>query len=503
MFIYEQRNNSSDIDERIDANGFEYNSSGVIVDGNKVYYNHHHFHGSSNLQLSQRISNGNHDEHEHHSNIGGTKYALHKQSNAHASAVNNKENKCETSMSRDDGPMADGVGYNKYTAGSHDGTWKKRQANNDGPMKNASKKLAKSYANEHDSESNEKRYDTTMFPFDRAAIAYEDQDSGGSGSSSGGLERRKSGKYRMHASNNSYYDSSSPENDSSYEQSSHRKSDGRQYKEMTIVTRKKQHHQQQQQQSSAKLSKYDSHKSSMPGKKDHHHSQNHISDPDAFTTIITTADATTTITTKPITKTNPMASGDCNAIQYDSHTNTHCYSAKDHNNLVSQFEQIASKFDKMPPKTGQTEAFRMHADIHESASVLSLHMHANPCKLTLSQPAANANNDPYAPTANTSPVPDLRVDFFAEPHSEYAQKRHSFVEIHLKQALPNNNDPSSPKSVHSCNATITTAAIINSAGINVTSNPMDDTSASACATSQTPRATIVVQQVNENYLIAI
>lgn len=496
LFTYEQCNNSSDLDECIDANGFKHGSSGVIVDGNKVYYNHNHFHGSSNSQLSQRINNGN--SCEQNSTVGGNKYASHKQSNAYASGTHcaDKENKCGPSIPRDDRSAADGAGYSRF-AGLHDvsGIWKKRHVNADGPTKNTSK----SFANEYDSDANDQRYDSTMFPFDRTAIAYEDQNSGGSGSSGGGLERRRSGKYQMHAtSSSSYYDSSSPENDSSYEQSSHRKSDGRQYKEMTIITRKKQP-QQKHQPLSAKLSKYDSHKASISSKNDHHHSQNHISDPDAF---ITTTDATAIITntnTSTNANTSTSTANSNKPIQnYDDHANpSHWSNATDHNNSILQFEQIASKFDKMPPKCGQSETFHMRADIHESVSVLSLHMHATPCKLTLSQPntaqSTNSASDPYAPAGNTSPMPDLRVDFFAEPVSE-SQKRHSFVEIHLKQVGAGADGPAndtSPKSVHSCNATLT-----NHTGINVTPNPMDETTAAVtCTTSQAPRATIVVQQV--------
>lgn len=88
----------------------------------------------------------------------------------------------------------------------------------------------------------------------------------------------------------------------------------------------------------------------------------------------------------------------------------------------------------------------------------------------------------------TSPVPDLRVDFFSEP-IDHLQKRHSYVEITMKQISASDMSPS----MSSTNISISNAG--NTSGINVTSNPMDDTSATVTCTTQTPRATIVVQQV--------
>lgn len=96
----------------------------------------------------------------------------------------------------------------------------------------------------------------------------------------------------------------------------------------------------------------------------------------------------------------------------------------------------------------------------------------------------------HEPSA-TSPVPDLRVDFFSEP-MDNVQKRHSYVEITMKQMNASPSDMMSP-SMSSTNISIANAG--NSTGINVTSNPMDETTATVTCTTQTPRATIVVQQV--------
>lgn len=99
-------------------------------------------------------------------------------------------------------------------------------------------------------------------------------------------------------------------------------------------------------------------------------------------------------------------------------------------------------------------------------------------------------NKAHEPSA-TSPVPDLRVDFFSEP-TDNVQKRHSYVEITMKQMNASPSDMMSP-SMSSTNISIANAG--NSTGINVTSNPMDETTATVTCTTQTPRATIVVQQV--------
>lgn len=73
---------------------------------------------------------------------------------------------------------------------------------------------------------------------------------------------------------------------------------------------------------------------------------------------------------------------------------------------------------------------------------------------------------------------------------ENLQKRHSYVEITMKQISTSDMSPS----MSSTNISIANAG--NTSGINVTSNPMDETSTTVTCTTQTPRATIVVQQVN-------
>lgn len=91
----------------------------------------------------------------------------------------------------------------------------------------------------------------------------------------------------------------------------------------------------------------------------------------------------------------------------------------------------------------------------------------------------------------TSPVPDLRVDFFTES-VDNTKKRHSYVEITMKQMTASFTDISPNLS------NTNTSSAMNATGINVTSNPMDETTTTVTCTTQTPRATIVVQQVIEH-----
>lgn len=83
-------------------------------------------------------------------------------------------------------------------------------------------------------------------------------------------------------------------------------------------------------------------------------------------------------------------------------------------------------------------------------------------------------------------MPDLRVDFFTES-VDNTKKRHSYVEITMKQMTASFTDIS--PNLSNTNT---------SSAMNVTSNPMDETATTVTCTTQTPRATIVVQQVIEH-----
>lgn len=512
MFTFEKRNDDIDDSNSIDASGFENGSSGVIVDGNKVYYNHH-FHGSSHFKFNNRISNGNNIER----NGSDIKYGHEKSRDFNAttaaatSTITEKENKCEIiSMQRSDDDQ-NYSSYGKYSRrdGSNSGgTWKnhhrhEHNKNSDAHINDVSSKLTKPYSItdypfNSDSNLNKKHFDDTMFPFDRATVAYDPRDNNIE------WKTNKTNKRQSHGSNN-YYDSSSPEYDA-YEHNQYRKSDERHFKESTLSMRK-------QKLPTSKLSKYE-YELSSSSMKNENHSKNHISDLDAFSlssinksnSKINSAATSNDNTTITATITTTAFNSNANTVSIvntitnqtsNAQTNV-CHSAKEHNS-VSQFEQIASKFDKIPPKSQQSDAFRMYnPDIKESTSILSLKMHSNPCKLTLSQQQINQVNEQNQYGVTTSPVPDLRVDFFSESMNQNAQKRHSFVEITLKQIVPPLSDASPSKTF----STITSNNTINSnaSGINVTSNPMDDTTSVTC-TTQTPRATIVVQQV-KNIILA-
>ncbi|XP_031640448.1 uncharacterized protein LOC116352191 isoform X2 [Contarinia nasturtii] len=423
--------------------GYENGCSKVIVDGNKVYY-----HGSSNYKGDNKISNGN----------GDARYRHDKLDKENACEITTKQQQPLRLKHMNDENYYDEQTYSSYSKYSRrDGPWKNRHGGSN--KSNSSNKMGKLYSNDYtvafsssSNASNKKQYDDTMFPFDRATLAY-DGGVGGSGDNNMEWTKRNLSSYA-----NNYYDSPSPDYDY-YEQfrsaprkstASNISSDGRLLKELTSLSRKQ----------SMKLSKYDhppspSNTNTMittntnattTTKNDQNHQyKNHISDSDAFSL------------TKPNAKTNSTSPDNTTIITTTTHNNatsisivnqsSNC-SANDRN-PVSQFEQIASKFDKIPSKV--------------------------------------PSHDPHEPPA-TSPVPDLRVDFFSEP-MDNTQKRHSYVEITMKQITTSDISPS----MSSTNISMVNNIGGNAAGINVTSNPMDETSTVTC-TTQTPRATIVVQQ---------
>lgn len=122
------------------------------------------------------------------------------------------------------------------------------------------------------------------------------------------------------------------------------------------------------------------------------------------------------------------------------------------NHTVSRFEQIISKFEQFPQKS--SDAFHHH---HHNSHHQSQHGQ----ELVMMSPSGITGGAGGSAQRGTSPLPDLRVDFFAESVNEDL--------------------------LDGCQKAATTH---NSAGpINVTPNPMDT------AVCTQPRATIVVQQV--------
>lgn len=342
------------------SSGYENGGSKVIVDGNKVYY-----HGSSSYKCDNKISNGN---------GGDARYR------GHDKLTMEKENACTadgtSTMQRlkhltDDSYYNDQTycsSYSKYSR--RDGSWKSRHGSSSNKSPNSSNKATKPYSSEYaaytksGNTSNKKHSDDTMFPFDRATVTY---DAGGGGDGSGGGGGGATSEWAKRPSYaNSYYDSPSPDGNSCgdyYEKfrNAQRKStasttsvDGRALKELS----RKQ---------SLKLSKYDlpPSPSSIKSYNDHNHKfKNHISETDAFnlpiakpnarTNSITTTDhnITNSHATSPnintsTTTTTATIHGNATTISIVNQSPNNCANER---NQISQFDQIASKFDKIPSK---------------------------------------------------------------------------------------------------------------------------------------------------------
>lgn len=260
--------------------------------------------------------------------------------------------------------------YSKYSR--RDGSWKSRHGSSSNKSSNNSNKATKPYPSEYaaytktGSTSNKKHSDDTMFPFDRAAVAY-DMGGDGNGSGGGGGGGGTNDWTRRPSYANSYYDSPSPDGNSSgdyYEKfrnaqrkstASNTSADGRALKELS----RKQ---------SLKLSKYDlpPSPSSIKSYNDHNHKfKNHISEIDAFNLPIAKPNARTNSTTTPdhntinnhaivtntntstITTTTATIHGNATTISIVNQSPNNCANER---NPVSLFDQIASKFDKIPSK---------------------------------------------------------------------------------------------------------------------------------------------------------
>ncbi|XP_055306565.1 uncharacterized protein LOC129570867, partial [Sitodiplosis mosellana] len=451
LFTFEKRTDLTTTDyddDHINGSGYENGCSKVIVEGNKVYY-----HGTSNYKSDNKISNGNGEAHRYYRHDKLDKEdACESSSTSSSTLTTTTAATMQRLMHMTDENYYDEQTYSSYSKYSRrDGPWKNRHGGS-----NKSNKATKSYTTDYaafnssgnsSGGSNKKPHhgDDTMFPFDRASMTYD---------SMGDNNSPEWTKRHLSSYGNKYYDSPSPDYDY-YEQfrsaprkstASNVSSDGRLLKELASLSRKQ----------SLKMSNYDPPPSPSNTtnttnhttiKTDQNHQfKNHISDSDAFSL------------PKPNAKTNSTSPENTTIITTTTHNNATTISivsqssnlscANDRTHPVSQFEQIASKFDKIPSKVSPY--------------------------------------DPHEPAA-TSPVPDLRVDFFSEP-MDHLQKRHSYVEITMKQISASDMSPS----MSSTNISIANAG--NTSGINVTSNPMDETSTTVTCTTQTPRATIVVQQ---------
>lgn len=336
LFIFEKRTDFTD--DNINGSGYENGCSKVVVEGNKVYY-----HGSSNHKSDNKVSNGSSDT---------ARYR-------HEKFQMEKENECESSSKiQRIRHMIDENYYDEQTCSSYskysrrDGPWKNRLGGSN--KSNSSNKATKPYPSDYTAfnsssssgsgsgsgNSTKKQFDDTMFPFDRAAFSYD-------AGSENNIEWTKRNQSSYRNSNNNYYDSSSPDYDY-YEQfrsaqrkstASNASSDGRLLKELSSQSRKQ----------SLKMSKYDHPPSpSLSIKNDQNHEfKNHISEPDAFSIPNAKLNA----------KTNSTSPDNTTIITTSSHNNATSISIVSQSsnsindrNPFSKFEQIASKFDRIPSK---------------------------------------------------------------------------------------------------------------------------------------------------------
>lgn len=160
---------------------------------------------------------------------------------------------------------------------------------------------------------------------------------------------------------------------------------------------------------------------------------------------------------------------------------------------VSKFEQIATKFNQIPPKS--LDAFNNHYTQHDSH-----HSHHHYTKThhyhQYQSAAVPSQSSSFSVSVNPSRempplLPNLRVDFFAETNVDdildNCQKAlaSTAASVLVAETLAT--------SVAAAAGTTTTSA--SAGAINVTPNPMDT------AVCTQPRATIVVQQVRDIFLV--
>lgn len=445
------------------------------MEGNSVYYNRHR----SSVSYSSSSSSGG--------GGGGTNNSKCEKTSK------TKENHIRQKYNYDE-PRG-GEKYSKYSR--KDAAWKKRYESNGTTGLNKTQDYERGSGSSGSTGHGKmtKRFDDTMFPFDREAIGYEPPEATNDWYKNNAryLSNFGSNQYDTPSPDYDYYESFCAKSTNSAPRKSST-SDVRLFKELTRISYKQQQDEQRAKQSSttttsmmtssqaphypSKLSKYDNTPSPSTSPKQltcmTKYEQNHISDPDAFSPLPAKQNNETNnsaTTTTANTSSNANSNNDKNCCINNTKT-----AANTSENSVSKFEQIASMFDQIPPKPSDAfrkPSFGAAADlVHTSSSALA----------TTTPPQSASDHQSTGYGTVSSPLPDFRVDFFAESstNEKTAQKRHSFVDSGA--AMTTTHRPSSA-SQHDTQA------------INVTSNPMDESNGCASSTQQLPRATIVVQQV--------
>lgn len=444
------------------------------MEGNSVYFNRHR----SSVSYSSSSSSGG-------GNGGANNNKCEKSSKTKENHIRQKYNYDE--------PRG-GEKYSKYAR--KDAAWKKRYESNGTTGLNKTQDYGRGSGSSGSAAHGKlgKRFDDTMFPFDREAIGYEPAEATNDW-------YKSNARYLSNFGSSNQYDTPSPDYDyyeSFCAKSAPRKSstsDVRLFKELTRISHKQQQDEQRVKQSPttatsmltssqaphypSKLSKYDNTPSPSTSPKQltcmTKYEQNHISDPDAFSPLPAKQNNVTNNSTTTATSTNTSSNANSNNENQCCSNNTKT-AVNTAENSVSKFEQIASMFDQIPPKP--SDAFRKPSF---GAAVDLVHTTNSALAATTPPPSAGDHQSAGYGTV-LSPLPDFRVDFFAETstNEKSAHKRHSFVDG--GGAIITSQRPSSA-SQHDTQA------------INVTSNPMDESNGCASTTQQLPRATIVVQQV--------
>lgn len=178
---------------------------------------------------------------------------------------------------------------------------------------------------------------------------------------------------------------------------------------------------------------------------------------------------------------------------------------------LNKFEDIASKFDQMPPKHGSIVSLSAKTTTSQSGCNQLTSFKNNNNTINSNNNIESISSSVSSPSnsrSTTPPLPNLRVDFFMEKSKKYSHKK-SFKNkangcsgsgtvggkaaagIELVGAIASAS--TTHELLGDCQhiAANSTSSIANSGGpINVTPNPME------VAVCTQPRATIVVQQVS-------
>lgn len=176
-----------------------------------------------------------------------------------------------------------------------------------------------------------------------------------------------------------------------------------------------------------------------------------------------------------------------NTIDNQQYKLDNCYT------LVSKFDQIANKFNKIPPTKSSIDAFHNNTTSIKNKtaqsttssdypSVHQYHHHHHHSSIY------NNSSGSGEKIRVTSPVPNLRIDFFSETNSSMMPSSTTTTTTALSSKQQQQQDDDAEQ-LEICQKNAPSSTNAGNGSINVTSNPMDG------AVCTQPRATIVVQQV--------